>query len=85
MIHTALQLHRSAKVIEPINGLTCNGLGAATFASRDHDQELHQAIIDFTATALYYEDVLIPNRCVDTDRSLAIAEFLEFAVGKAGT
>ena len=85
MIHTALQLHRSAKVFEPINGLTCNRLGAATFASRNHDQELHQAIVDLTATALYNEDFLVSNRCVDTDRSLAIAEFLKFTVGKAGT
>ena len=61
----------------PAGGLTSDGTGTAALASRDHDEKFHNAVVDLGAPTLDDEDVLVPNRGVDTDAGLAITEFLK--------
>lgn len=75
---TASQLVLSVQLIplaKPTDGLTSNTLGGTSLARGDHDEHLHQAVIDIATTALNDEDILVSNRRRDTDRSLSIAEF----------
>lgn len=65
-------------------GLTCYRFRAATFACTDHNQELHDIVVDLVAPALHNKDILSSNWGVDVDRSLSIAEFLELAVSRSG-
>lgn len=64
---------------ESSGGLTGDGSGGTAFASRDHDEEFHDAVVDPGAATLHNEDILIPDRSVDAHVGLAIAEFLQLA------
>lgn len=68
-------------IVESNGGLTGDGSGGAAFAGRDHDEELHHAVVDLGAAALHDENILIPDRGIDANIGLAIAEFLQFALG----
>lgn len=57
---------------------TCDGFGRAAFTGRDHNQKLHDAVVDFGTAALDNEDILVPNRDADVNAGLAVAEFLQF-------
>lgn len=65
-------------------GLTGDGLGRTTFAGGDHDEHLHETVVNLVTAALYNKDILIADRGPELDRRLAIAEFGELAVGSLG-
>ena len=60
---------------------TCDGSCWATFAGRDHDQKLHNTVIDLAAATLDNIDILIPNRHIDIHPGLSIAEFSQVGFG----
>ncbi len=49
----------------PTERLTCYRLGASAFACTDHNQELHDIIIDLITAALHDEDILAADGCID--------------------
>lgn len=64
------------------HGLTSYGFGGTTLAGRDHDEKLHDAVIDFLAAALDNEDILIASRGTQIDAGLAVAELGQLACGR---
>lgn len=44
----------------------------AAFAGRDHDEQLHDGVIDPWATGLDDEDILLPDTLEDLDTRLAL-------------
>lgn len=67
-------------------GGRCNGRGPTSdrlcrtaFAGGDHDEQLHEAVIDPITAALYNENILVPNGGPKLDRRFTVAEFGELA------
>jgi hypothetical protein len=52
----------------PTGDLVCR----ASFASRDKNQKLHDAVIDLGTTRLYHKDILFSNASQDLDAGLAL-------------
>jgi hypothetical protein len=44
------------------DGATCNRLGGAAFAGRDHNEQLHDRVVDLLAAALHDEDIFVAYR-----------------------
>lgn len=63
---------------------TGDGLRRAAFTSRDHDEKLHEGIIDLVAATLNDKDILITDGSIDTDRCLAVTEFPKVALRTLG-
>ena len=63
------------------------GFCRTALACRDQNQHLHKTVIDLLASTLDDEDILIPDRSLDADGGLAIAEFFQvnFRFGGAQT
>lgn len=77
MITSAWGIHE-----QYVSGLTGDGLGGTAFAGRDHDEKLHDGIVDLLAAALHDEDILITDGGLDADGRLAVAELTEVALGR---
>lgn len=58
---------------------TSDRLRRAPFARGDHNQQLHDTVIDLGAATLNNKDILVPNRDADIHTGFAIAEFSKFA------
>ena len=82
---TALQLSLSVWVVKSSVGLTGDGTGTSALASRDHNEQFHDTIVDLGTPALHDEDILVTNRCIDANTGLAIAKFLEITFGRLST
>jgi hypothetical protein len=53
--------------------LTRDRSGGAALAGIDHDEQLHDVIVDLAAATLHNEDILVADRRLDLNRRLAIA------------
>lgn len=56
----------------PRKKYTGNFGSRAAFAGRDHDEQLHDGVIDPWATGLDDEDILLPDTLEDLDTRLAL-------------
>ena len=81
---TASQLPGLEQVVWPIEWLTCYRLGTSPLAGTNHDQKLHETVIDPVTAALHDENILATDGCADIDWSLSIAKLLELAFRGAG-
>lgn len=55
---------------------TCDLVGRATLASRDHDEQLHDGVVDSGTPRLDNEDILLSDACEDPDTCLALGSQL---------
>lgn len=46
---------------------TGDGFGGTAFAGGNHDEELHDSVIDLGAAALHNKNILVTDRGFDTD------------------
>lgn len=51
---------------------TCDFVGGAALARRDHDEQLHDGVINPGAPRLDNEDILLSDACEDPDTCLAL-------------
>lgn len=51
---------------------TCDFVRGTSLAGRNHDEQLHDAIIDLRTTGLHNEDILLPNAGHDLDAGFAL-------------
>ena len=75
----------SAKANGAGKGLTSDGLCGTTFTGRDHNQKLHNAVVDLSAAALDDEDILLSYRSLNAHGGFSVAELPEICLGWGGT
>lgn len=75
----------SVKANEAGKGLTGYRLCGTAFTGGDHDQKLHNTVVDLPTSALDDEDILLSYRSLNAHGGFSVAEFLEICLGWGGT
>lgn len=52
--------------------LTCDFVRGAAFAGADHDEKLHDGVVDPRTAGLHHENILLTNASQDPDTRLAL-------------
>lgn len=59
--------------------------GRGSLAGIDHDQELHEVVVDLAASGLDNEDILVTDRLSDGDRGLLVGVLEDNDLGELGS
>lgn len=64
---------------------TSNRLGRTTFAGGDHNEKLHDAVIDLATAALHDIDILVSHGDTNVDAGFTIGELAQVSFSGGGT